>query len=170
MAQGTPRQAAPDNLAGFDLTVFFAGRTTAWGIFEDRFGRLRRHFRIELDGRWIEDQFQLDERFSYNEGDREDRRWMVTPLGRGRFTATCPDCVGQADGQFDAQTIRMRYKFRLPIGGRTIVVSFDDRIHLIGAELAVNRATVSKWGVRLGEVSVFFRREPGSQELAKRQS
>ena len=33
----------------FDLAAFFNGKSVAYGIFEDRFGNLRRQFRIEIE-------------------------------------------------------------------------------------------------------------------------
>jgi hypothetical protein len=38
-------------------------------------------------------------------------------------------------------------------------VDFDDRIYRMGEGRAVNRATMSKWGIKLGELSLFFVRD-----------
>lgn len=149
--------AEPDGL--FELTTFLEGRSFAWGVFEDRFGNVRRRFTVELTGRWQSKAFYLEERFTYEDGSRETRVWRVTPTGGGQFSATCPDCVGTALGRSDADSIRMSYRFRLKLNAREIEVDFDDRIYRIGDGLAVNRATMSKWGVTLGNVSLFFRRE-----------
>lgn len=144
----------------FELTTFLEGRTTAWGIFEDRFGRLRRRFNVEMQGYWHGEAFHLDETFVYDTGEREERTWIVMPHGAGRFTATCADCVGGAVGECDDDSIRMRYRFRLRLKESEIVVAFDDRIYRMGNDIAVNRAVMSKWGVKLGALSLFFRREP----------
>lgn len=143
----------------FELTTFLDGRSLAWGIFEDRFGKLRRRFKVELLGRWHDDLFELEEQFTYDDGTRETRVWRVTPMGAGRFSATCPDCVGAAHGTCDADSIRMSYRFRLKLDARRIDVDFEDRIYRVGDGVAFNRATMRKWGIRLGEVSLFFRRE-----------
>jgi hypothetical protein len=34
-----------------DLYEYFDGRTRAWGMFEDRFGRVRREFTVDISGR-----------------------------------------------------------------------------------------------------------------------
>ncbi len=145
----------------FELTRFLEGRTMAWGIFEDRFGRLRRRFSVEMHGRWEAGTFVLDEVFVYDTGAREERTWRVVPTGEGRFTATCPDCIGSATGECDEQSIRMRYRFRLKLEAREISVDFDDRIYRMGDTIAVNRATMRKWGVKLGELSLFFEQKTG---------
>ncbi len=163
MAQDMARDSSASR---FELTSFFEGRTKAWGIFEDRFGRLRRRFDVVMHGAWRDGLFQLDEEFVYETGEQESRRWLVQPGEHGRFTATCPDCVGTAIGKCDDHSVRMRYRFRLKIQGREFVVSFDDRIYRMGDDIAVNRATMSKWGVTLGELSLFFRRERADSRVA----
>lgn len=144
----------------FELTAFLEGRTRAWGVFEDRYGRVRRRLAVEMHGRWEGGAFVLDERFEYDGDAVETRTWRVVPLGAGRFRASCPDCVGDATGECGPDSIRMSYRFRLKLERREIVVSFDDRLHRIGDGIAVNRATMSKWGVKLGELSLFFQRLP----------
>jgi hypothetical protein len=47
---------------------------------------------------------------------------------------------------------------KLPVDGRTYEVSFDDWMFLIDREVMLNRAVMSFWGVRVGEVFISFRR------------
>ena len=46
-----------------DLRIekYFAGQTRRWGIFEDRFGSLRRKFFANIRGIWDGEQLVLDE-------------------------------------------------------------------------------------------------------------
>ena len=145
----------------FELTSFLAGKTRAWGIFEDRFGRLRRRFDVDMEGTWQDARFRLNERFRYDDGREEFRTWWVTPGISGAFRAECEDCVGGAQGQSGNDMVRMSYAFRLKLPSRSLVVDFDDRLYRISATRAVNRVTMRKWGVKLGELSLFFTREHG---------
>jgi Protein of unknown function (DUF3833) len=144
----------------FELTSYLNGRTRAWGVFEDRFGRLRRRFEVEMNGQWQGDRFRLDERFVYDTGQIENRTWHIVPGENGRFTATCADCIGEASGVCGTDSVRMSYRFRLQLDRRSVVVDLNDRIYRMGDAIAVNRATMSKWGVTLGELSLFFERVP----------
>lgn len=155
MTQSAPSAGRRDY---FELTRFLEGRTRAWGVFEDRFGRVRQRLNVEMNGGWDGDTFVLDETFIYDTGAREERTWRITPSGDGRFTATCPDCIGSATGRSDEDSIRMSYRFRLKLEARELIVEFDDRIYRLGDTIAVNRATMRKWGVKLGELSLFFQR------------
>ena len=145
----------------FELMSFLEGPTLAWGVFEDRFGTLRRRIRVRMDGRWQDGEFVLDEWFDYDSGPSERRIWRIIPGSEGGFTATCPECVGEATGLSDDGSIRMRYRFRLEFSGRSLVVDLDDRIHRLDAGIAVSRARISKWGIQLGELSLFLSK-PGA--------
>ena len=142
----------------FELTRYFEGRAIAWGVFEDRFRRLRRRFKVEMNGRWQDGAFVLDERFVYDTGETEHRTWRIIPGADGHFTATCDDCIGEAVGVCASDSVRMSYRFRLKRDGRSINVDFDDRLYQMSETTAVNRATMSKWGIKLGELSLFFER------------
>ena len=169
-AAGAGKGLTAESAAGecFELTTFLHGRTRAWGIFEDRFGRLRRRFDVAMAGTWSSGVFVLDEQFIYDDGRIEHRVWRVTPLAEGRFSATCDDCIGHAMGQSAVDRVEMTYKFRLRLPSRTLVVDFLDRLYKINDTTAVNRATVSKWGIRIGELSLFFvKEEPPEGDASK---
>jgi hypothetical protein len=142
----------------FELTTFLEGPVTAWGVFEDRFGRLKRRFRVDLVGRWQGGSFVITEDFAYDDGQRERRVWTVDPKPGGRFVARSPDCIGEATGESTMDVSTMRYKFRLKLKDRELAVDFDDRLYRMDEYNAINRAVVSKWGIRLGSATIFFRR------------
>ena len=142
-----------------DITEFFLGRTKAYGLFEDRFGRPRRSFNVVIDGAWDGEIFVLREDFLYDDGSRERRQWRIAPQGGGDFTATAPDCVGVSYGKAGPGRWRMRYAFMLRLKKRLVAVSFDDQVYKVDGRLAINRATASKWGVRLGQVLIVYERD-----------
>jgi Protein of unknown function (DUF3833) len=159
MADHTTSAALPPaEPEALDITRFLNGRTQARGFFEDRFGRVRREFSAVLNGTWEGAIFVLREDFQYSDGVNEQRVWRITPGDGGHFTATCADCIGVATGHGSAGSWHMRYKFRLKMKQRSLIVAFDDRVHRITADMAINKATVRKWGIRLGEVVLVFER------------
>lgn len=152
-----PNDLTPFKQAGrFDLASFLEGRSRAFGMFQDRLGNVRRRFEVTLNGTWQDRDFVLEEDFVYDDGETERRVWRVSFEDDGRFTASAADVVGVARGQAEAGLIAMRYKFRLKVGAREVVVDFDDRLYRVGRTSVLNRATVSKWGVKIGEVTLFF--------------
>lgn len=66
--------------------------------------------------------------------------------------------VDQAQGEERGNAFYWSYDLLLPLDGREIVVHFDDWMYLMNERVMLNRATMSKWGVTLGEVTLAFYR------------
>ena len=54
--------------------------------------------------------------------------------------------------------LNWRYVLALKVDGRTWEVDFDDWMYQIDDRVMLNRATMSKFGVKLGEVLLSFTR------------
>ncbi|MEO0670647.1 MAG: DUF3833 family protein [Pseudomonadota bacterium] len=146
----------------FNLIDFMEGRCRAWGMFQDRAGAVKRRFEIETVGQWVGDTFELNETFLYDDGTSELRTWRITKDDEQSFRATCADSVGEARGELSTERATMDYRFRLKLKDRTIDLDFADRFYPIGMDGVMNRTRVTKFGIRVGEVTAFFYREPVS--------
>lgn len=155
----------PEDFAGteprFELERYFEGRTKAWGIFEDRSGRLRRSFTVDILGEWDGRILTLTEDFLYDDGEEDQRIWTIVKLPDGRYEGRADDVIGVAKGLTVGKALNWRYTLALPVGDSVWNVRFDDWMFLQDDETVINRARVSKWGFALGEVTLFFRKESG---------
>ncbi|MBY0467552.1 MAG: DUF3833 domain-containing protein, partial [Burkholderiaceae bacterium] len=52
--------------------------------------------------------------------------------------------------------LRWTYVLALEVDGRTYHVDFDDWMYLMDEHVMLNRAVMSKFGVRLGDVTLSF--------------
>lgn len=138
------------------IEQFFHGKVYAWGIFEDRFGNLRRQFQVEIDGNWDGQRLILDEAFLYGDGERDRRVWTIQPTAPGRYQGRADDIVGTAEGISDGNRLNWRYRMDLKVGDGHWRVRFDDWMYLQPGNVLVNKAEVRKWGVQLGVVTLFF--------------
>jgi len=139
-----------------DPTRYFNGRLDAWGMFQDRFGNVVKRFTVEMNCRWEGDTGTLEEDFLYSDGTRERRVWTLRKVAPDRFIGTASDVVGEAVGSVAGNSFNWRYTLALPIDGRTWHVDFDDWMFLIDDQVMLNRAVMSKFGIRLGEVTLSF--------------
>lgn len=139
-----------------DLATYFNGRLIAHGIFQNRSGQVVRRFVVEINGQWEGNQGVLDEWFTYSDGSTERRIWRLTKHADGRYTGTADDVAGQAQGQTVGNAFFWTYVLNLPVGNRIIAARFDDWMYLIDERVMLNRATMSKFGIRLGEVTLVF--------------
>ena len=141
-----------------DLRSYFTGTLDAWGFFQDRSGKVVKRFAVEIVCSWNGDIGTLDERFTYSDGTTDRRVWTITRVNEHTYTGTAADVVGQAAGEADGNALRWRYVLKLPVGDKTYDVNFDDWMYLMDEQVMLNRSVMSKFGVRLGEVVLSFRR------------
>ncbi len=152
-----------DRTPRLDLQTFFAGQTIALGIFEDRFGNLRRQFRVVLEGAVEGEVLTLNETFLYDDGEKDFRKWVIrrTDLGTGGealYEGSADDITGVARGAVSGNALNWQYDVVLSIGGREVEVHFDDWIYRQHEDVAINRAYVSKFGIDIGSVTIVFLR------------
>lgn len=139
-----------------DLQQYFNGTLDAYGVFTDRSGAVVKRFTVVMVCRWTGDDGVLDEDFSYSDGTRQKRIWRLKKLPDGRYTGTAADVVGTAQGQSRGNAFYWTYSLNLPVDGRVYEVQFDDWMYLMTDKVMLNKATMGKFGVRLGEVTLVF--------------
>lgn len=141
------------------IEEYFAGRTRAWGLFEDRFGTLRREFTVDIDGVWDGSRLTLDERFLFSDGERDRRTWRIRKIGDHRYEGRAADVVGAARGEARGNALNWRYVLDMKVGGARLRVNFDDWMFLQPSGVLLNRARVSKLGITIGSVSLAFMKQ-----------
>nr|WP_070959035.1 DUF3833 domain-containing protein [Hyphomonas sp. Mor2] len=138
------------------LEDYFKGKTAAYGVFEDRFGKVRRSFKVDITGTVQNGVLTLDERFIYDDGERDTRVWEIEILGDGAYRGTAGDVPEYAEGRVVGNTFNWKYKVDLKVGDSVWNVGFDDWMYLLEDGVLINRAYVTRFGIRIGEVTIAF--------------
>ncbi len=145
----------------FDLFAYFAGETIAFGIFEDRFGRERKRFSVAIVGQAEGSSLRLEEDFLFSDGTTSQRVWFLRREAGNRFSGTCADLIGEAAGEQSVGCASMTYAMKLDIGNRrSLKVKFSDVFYAAGNGSVINRATVTKWGIGIGQALIVFTKPP----------
>ena len=143
-----------------DLRQYFTGTIDAYGIFTDRSGKVVKRFTVEMKCIWTGAPGQevgvLDEDFTYSDGTKERRVWTLKRGTDGKYTGTAADVLGVANGEVKGNAFRWNYTLLLPVDGKTIEVQFDDWMYLMNDKIMLNKADMSKFGFKLGEVTLTF--------------
>mgnify|MGYP001034167793 CR=1 FL=1 len=153
---------APEDYAGqtpsFVLEEYFDGNVQAWGMFQARNGEVRRRFRVDIEGTVEGDSITLDERFIYADGERQRRVWEIERIDEHTYEGTAGDVIGTATGKRYGNALNWTYTLALDVGDRTWNLQFDDWMVLTDENTLINTAEVTKFGFRVGTVTLFFRR------------
>ena len=125
-------------------------------MFHDRFGNLKRSFKVDIVGTLDSDILTLDEKFLYDDGEKDTRIWTIRILGDNKYSGEASDVVGKAMGISSGNALNWKYKLNLKVKDSTIMVDFDDWMFLQDKGVLINRAEVKKWGLNIGVVTITF--------------
>jgi hypothetical protein len=154
----------PSHYAGekpvLDLQQYFNGTLDAWGIFQDRSGKVVKRFTVVMHCKWEGDVGTLDEDFSYSDGTKQKRIWTLRKVAPDRYIGTASDVVGEAIGITAGNALNWKYVLALPVDGKVYNMNFDDWMFLMDDRVMLNRAGMSKFGISFGEVSLSFTKRP----------
>jgi len=139
----------------FDMQEYFNGRVVAYGIVQDRSGKVIRRMTVDMQCSWQGDTGTLDEKFTYADGKKERRVWTVKKQ-KDRYIGTAADVVGEAAGTAAGNALNWKYVLALPVGDKVYNVNFDDWMWRLDDKVMINRAVFSKFGFKLGEVLITF--------------
>ena len=70
--------------------------------------------------------------------------------------------VGEAQGWLDGPFFRLTYDADVKAKGTVLTLKFDDVLALEQDGSVLNRAVVSKWGVKIGEVTLRISPRPAT--------
>ena len=143
----------------FKIEEYFLGKTTASGLFIDRLGKVRRQFTVDMEGIQEGDLFILNETFLYDDGEEEFRRWEIKKTGDKSYEGRSSDIKGIALGESSGNALNWHHTLKLQYKDGTMLVKFDDWLIQQDEKSVFNKATMKKFGIRLGDVYLFFKKE-----------
>ena len=138
------------------IEEYFKGNVKAWGMLQGRSGEVKRQFVADMKGEFDGKNLILDETFIWNDGEKQKRRWTIKKVGDNRYEGTAPDVVGVAKGVSFGSAFKFEYKLLVPYKDKKIKIRFDDWIFKQDEKTAINKATLTKFGFKVGELTVLF--------------
>ena len=135
---------------------YLSGNVKAWGILQNRSGKVMRSFSADLNGKWDGKKLILDEKFNWSDGEIQTRQWQIKKIDDHNYEGTAGDVVGTAKGFSYGPAFKFEYVLLVPVKGKKIEITFDDWIFKQDEKVAINRATMKKFGFKVAELTVMF--------------
>jgi len=98
--KGFNKQSQLDSLdrnSKFEMRKFFSGDVEGFAIIQDGDGKIIETQTFKINGKWDENKGIIQQDFTYGNGDKDNRTWLVTVDNDGSFSA-----IGHADELFFA--------------------------------------------------------------------
>ena len=138
------------------IEEYLSGNVKAWGVLQNRSGKVTRQFSADLNGKWDGNQLILDEKFNWDDGEIQNRQWQITKIDENNYEGTAGDVVGTAKGYSYGPAFKFEYVLLVPVKGKEMKITFDDWIFKQDDRVAINRATMTKFGFKVAELTVVF--------------
>ncbi|HHX8459904.1 TPA: DUF3833 domain-containing protein [Vibrio diabolicus] len=144
----------------FDLFGYFEGETKAWGMVQDYTEQQTRRFEVDIVGTVEGNTLTLVEDFVFDDGEVDQRIWVITKLEDGRYEGKAEDIIGVATGAEQGNTLQWRYDFELQMDDSTVTVAFDDWLYRQDEKHVFNLTKIKKFGIEVGTITLFFQKQP----------
>ena len=112
-----------------------------------------------MNGKWDGQQLILDEIFNWSDGEVQKRKWKINKIDEHNYEGTASDVVGMAKGYSYGPAFKFEYVLLVPFKGREMKITFDDWIFKQDDKIAINKAKMSKFGIKVAELTVFFQKD-----------
>lgn len=143
----------------FDLKTYFNGPIKAWGVVQDRSGKVIQRFDVDMNGSWEGDTGTLKEHFRYYDGKIQERTWTIKKVAEGQYEGTAGDIIGTAGGTVAGSAMRWAYQMDLPVGETTYRITFDDWMFNMNDGVLINRSYLKKFGFTVAELTLFMQKQ-----------
>ncbi len=144
----------------FDLFGYFEGNVRAWGMVQDYTEQQTRRFEVDIVGTVKGNTLTLVEDFVFDDGELNQRIWVITKLEDGSYQGKAEDIIGVASGRERGNALQWRYDFELKTDDSTIEVAFDDWLYRQDEKHVFNLTKIKKFGLEVGTITLFFQKQP----------
>ncbi len=143
----------------FQPTKFFAGRTSSFGVMENRSGAPKQVVRTKTKGQW-EGDVRLEQDLSLGISKLQHRSWRIRRLDSHRYEATANDIIGIVQGEAYGNVFHWSFTLALSPSNPLANVRMTQWMYLEpDGKTMVNHSTIRKFGVVVAQVTEQFRKE-----------
>lgn len=142
-----------------DIFAWFAGDSVAYGMVQDYSNKQTRRFTVKIRGDVAGDTLTLHEDFVYDDGEKQTRVWHIRKLADGSYSGSAGDIIGTATGHSAGNAFNWKYVMDVKSGGSTYRLTFDDWIYQQDEQHLFNVTSLTKFGVEVARVSIFFEKK-----------
>ncbi len=147
-----------NNSPQFDIRNYFRGNLEAYGILQDRSGKVIKTFTVKMKGSWKNNQGTLEEHFIFSDGKKDQRTWNLSMIDDNNFIGKAHDVVGEAKGEQYGNAVKMNYILTIPVDNKKYDVKISDWMYLVDKDSLINVSVLSKFGFRVATLTIGFKK------------
>jgi hypothetical protein len=143
----------------FDPIEFFTGHVTSWGVEENRAGQPIAIVTTDCEGTADGQGIRMVQELHVGDKPPQTRIWQLSRSGTDTYEATANDMDGQTTGTASGSAFHWRWVLETSPGNSLKNVTMDQWMYRMDDGSVMIRTVVTKFGIRLVEVSELFRKQ-----------
>ncbi len=141
----------------FDIRERLNGHIVCEGVIFGITGRVTSRFVADFHASWQGNIGTMTERFTYDSGSIQDRRWTLTLGNDGTIRAEAPDVMGIGTGRQMGASVLLNYRIKLSEDAGGHVLDTTDWMYLAPNGAIMNRSQFRKFGIKVAELVATIR-------------
>ena len=110
------------------IEEYLTGNVKAYGILQNRSGKVTRQFNVDLDGKWDGNKLILDEKFNWNDGEIKTDNGRLTSSMNIIMKERLAMLLEPLKVSHMVPHLSLKYVLLVPVKGKEIKITFDDWI------------------------------------------
>jgi hypothetical protein len=143
----------------FDPLTFWTGRTTSWGVVENRAGAPTGTIQTDCLGTPEQGGLHLTQTLTESDGTTRHRDWHLRRTADGHYIATANDMSGPAEGTATGRAFHWNWVWETSPGNPLKNVTMHQWMFLLDNGSMLNRTVITKLGITVAQVSEVFTHE-----------
>ena len=140
-----------------DLRQALSGTLACDGMIYGPTGRVTARFHAVMEMSWSGEDGVMDERFTYDDGTKQQRQWRLKLRDDGKVEARADDVQGIGRGRVTGNALGLAYRIRLPEASGGHVLDATDWLYLQDDGTLLNRSQFRKFGIVVAELFATVR-------------
>ncbi|WP_237468072.1 DUF3833 domain-containing protein [Vibrio stylophorae] len=142
----------------FDLFEYFQGEVHAWGMVQDYRYQQTRRFEVVILGYVDDGVLVLEEDFVFDDGDIDRRVWRIEQIDAHQYQGEADDILGMATGVSYGNALQWQYSMNIEVDDSSYEIHFDDWLYRQDERHLFNLTKMTKFGVEVGRITLFFQK------------
>jgi hypothetical protein len=105
----------------------------------------------------------LAEKFYFDDGEISYRNWQLSKQQDGGYHGTAEDVKGTAIGRHQGFAFQFQYELALQLDEDLYQVTMDDWMFQLDDSRVMNKTSMSKFGIKVAEITLFFDKKTKQQ-------
>ncbi len=143
----------------FILEQDLSGNFVCEGVIFGPTGKVNSRFVADMIIEWDNGKGVLNERFTYDTGVVQDRKWELQVSSSGDIRATATDFIGDATGTQKGSAVNLNYCIKLPDSAGGHKLNVTDWMYKLHNGTIMNRSQFFKYGIKVAELNATIRRK-----------